>query len=111
MVESLEKSTAWPTLMMSAGHQLLAEQKREPRPMPRIAPSTKIRQEITRACGIQNAQRADDGKGGVNLNDPDRWLRIATLKSVGPGYDTVCWKAASASDLDVAHGFFQFIVA
>lgn len=56
-------------------------------------------------------RRADDGRGGVDLNDMDRKSMQARLKPVGPGKYTVKWKAVSADDSDVAQGTFQFTVA
>ena len=56
-------------------------------------------------------RRADDGKGGVDLNDLDRKSLVVTLKAVGPGRYTVTWRAVSADDLNVAEGAFRFTIA
>jgi methionine-rich copper-binding protein CopC len=55
-------------------------------------------------------QRADDGRGGVDLNDMDRKSLQTRLKPLRPGKYTVKWKAVSADDADVAQGTFQFTV-
>ena len=59
----------------------------------------------------QRGKRADDGKGGVDLDDLDRASMIARLRPIGPGAYTVRWKAVSVPDGSVAQGRFQFTVA
>lgn len=58
-----------------------------------------------------NSRRADDGKGGVDLDDLDRRTMIARLKSIGPGTYTVRWEAVSSPDLNVAQGSYKFTIA
>lgn len=57
-----------------------------------------------------HGRRADDGKGGVDLNDLDRKSMIAQLKPLSPGTYSVKWTAVSADDLNVATGTFRFTV-
>lgn len=55
-------------------------------------------------------RRADDGKGGVDLNDMDRASMVAKLIVSRPGPYTVRWTAVSADDSFVARGTFRFTV-
>lgn len=54
--------------------------------------------------------RVDDGRGGVDPNDPKRRSLLATLKPIGSGGYTVTWRAVSSEYRDVATGTFQFTV-
>ncbi|MGH2349652.1 MAG: copper resistance CopC family protein [bacterium] len=56
------------------------------------------------------AQRVDDGRGGVDLNDLDRKTLTAALKPLGPGRYTVRWRAVSADDLFASSGSSTFMV-
>lgn len=55
-------------------------------------------------------RRADDGRGGLDLDDLDRRTLVARLRPVGPGRYTVRWQAASADDGYVARGQYTFTV-
>lgn len=50
------------------------------------------------------------GMGGVDLNDLSRRSMVAALRPLRAGTYTVRWRAASADDLAVTQGSYQFIV-
>lgn len=54
--------------------------------------------------------QADDGKGGVDLNDLDRTSMMVRLRPIGAGPYTVRWRAVAADDGFVSQGSFTFAV-
>lgn len=55
-------------------------------------------------------KRADDGKGGVDLDDLNRRSMLAHMTTTGDGTYIVRWQAVSADDGNVARGMFRFTV-
>lgn len=50
------------------------------------------------------------GTGGVDLSSPTRRSMVSEIKPLRAGVYTVRWRAASARDLAVTQGSFQFTV-
>lgn len=50
------------------------------------------------------------GSGGVDANDPTRRSMVSDITPLRAGVYTVRWRAASARDLTVTQGSFQFTV-
>jgi methionine-rich copper-binding protein CopC len=57
-----------------------------------------------------HGKQADDGKGGVDLNDLSHKSMIVRMQSRQPGTYTVKWKAVSSPDKEVTQGAFRFTV-
>ncbi len=61
-------------------------------------------------CDASGA-RVDDGRGGVDPDDPKCRSLLVRVSPLPPGPYTVTWKAVSSEYGDVATGTFQFTVA
>jgi methionine-rich copper-binding protein CopC len=57
-----------------------------------------------------HGKQADDGKGGVDLNDLSHKSMIVRMQSRQPGTYTVKWKAVSSPDKEVTQGSFRFTI-
>ena len=68
------------------------------------------RHSIISVCDASGG-RVDEGRGGVDPDDPKRRSLLARLRPLGPGVYTVTWRAVSSEHGDVATGTFQFTVA
>jgi methionine-rich copper-binding protein CopC len=57
-----------------------------------------------------HGKQADDGKGGIDLNDLSHKSMMVRMQSRQPGTYTVKWKAVSSPDKEMTQGSFRFTV-